>query len=157
MSRCRLTPEERYWSLARRFWSRVDASGGPHACWLWVGKAHIKTYGVISSTTAHRVSWVLHNGPIPGGCWILHVCDNPPCVNPDHLYLGSARDNSRDKRLRGHSNKGKRLAWSPQARANFTSIMRAKRTPEWNARIGAGVRAAAAQKRTQAASWRCTT
>lgn len=51
---------------------------------------------------AHRAQWVLYVGPIPEGLWVLHTCDNPPCVNLDHLYLGTPRDNSEDRDERGH-------------------------------------------------------
>lgn len=50
---------------------------------------------------AHRISWEIHNGPIPEGRNVLHHCDNPPCVNPNHLYIGSPADNARDRSGRG--------------------------------------------------------
>lgn len=50
---------------------------------------------------SHRASWEMHNGPIPEGQWVLHHCDNPPCVRPDHLYLGSNTENVRDRTDRG--------------------------------------------------------
>ena len=53
---------------------------------------------------AHRAAWVEHNGSIPCGMWVLHTCDNPSCVNPDHLFLGTAKDNSDDMRAKGREN-----------------------------------------------------
>lgn len=90
--------------LDERFWEKVEKSDG---CWLW--KAAINHgYGVIGAggrrgriLIASRVSWELNRGPIPAGVDVLHRCDNPPCVNPDHLFLGSAQDNGRDASRKG--------------------------------------------------------
>lgn len=73
--------------------------------WIWIG-ARIQTgYGHISRDgrpmEAHRASWSLENGPIPNGLSVLHRCDNPPCVNPRHLFLGSILDNNRDTIQKG--------------------------------------------------------
>ena len=92
-------------SLRRRFWDKVEKLGAED-CWPWAG-ATVKGYGSISGTSSvqryysHRVSWEIHNGKIPHGMLVLHHCDNPPCVNPDHLYIGTAQDNSNDIRSRG--------------------------------------------------------
>lgn len=92
-----------------RFWSRVDKDG---ACWEWAGARHPQGYGVFSaggrSLRAHRFAFQLANGPIPEGMFVLHSCDNPPCVNPAHLRLGSHADNMRDMSARRrHTNSQK--------------------------------------------------
>jgi hypothetical protein len=77
-----------------------------HGCWLWTGHVQDNGYGGITfnrkPTRTHRVSWILHNGPIPDGLCVLHKCDVRHCCNPDHLYLGTYADNNKDawERLR---------------------------------------------------------
>jgi hypothetical protein len=89
--------------LAERFWEKVDKSG---ECWLWTGALASNGYGRITPVTgvsagAHRVSYELHNGPIPKGMMVMHSCDVPSCVNPDHLSLGTAKDNMADMWTKG--------------------------------------------------------
>jgi hypothetical protein len=80
-------------------------------CWLWVGNALPSGYGLfrlrdngrIARMTAHRASYVLHFGAFPRNLFVCHRCDNPPCVNPDHLFLGSAADNAHDRNTKGRS------------------------------------------------------
>lgn len=91
-----------------RFWAKV-AKGGPCDCWVWQGgKQHfghgtirIKSDGVPTPVGAHRLSYVLHCGEIPDGLIVRHNCDNPPCVNPAHLLLGTRTDNAADMVARG--------------------------------------------------------
>lgn len=90
--------------LERRFWSHVDRRG-PDDCWEWTGTRLRSGYGVLSvqgaKLRAPRVSYELALGPIPDGLWVLHRCDNPPCVNPLHLFLGSHADNMADMTAKG--------------------------------------------------------
>lgn len=95
--------EERF---ASRFWGYVSR-GEPGECWEWNGYRHSFGYGMISRVgqhtmlTAHRVSWELTNGPIQDGKQVLHKCDNPPCCNPAHLFLGTHLDNMADAVAKG--------------------------------------------------------
>ncbi len=95
--------------LADRFWLSVDRSS-PDQCWLWKryldegGYGHIMDSGKIRG--AHRVSYELHHGRIPDGMHVRHRCDNPPCVNPAHLELGTNADNMADKLARGRAAAG---------------------------------------------------
>lgn len=76
-------------------------------CWLHLlgirgdGYATIKRGGV--QRGAHQVAWAQHNGPIPKGLWVLHRCDVRCCVNPSHLFLGTAKDNAADRQAKGRS------------------------------------------------------
>ena len=89
-------------TLSNRFWSMVDKLG-PDDCWLWLGSKRSNGYGVLyieeygSRPGVHRISWELHNGVIEDNKLVLHKCDNPSCVNPNHLYLGTQSDNMVDR------------------------------------------------------------
>lgn len=85
--------------FSRTFWDFVQ-KGHERDCWVWTGATIKKGYGAWSGegirSLAHRHSWSIVNGPIPDGMWVLHHCDNPPCVNPNHLYLGTVIENVQD-------------------------------------------------------------
>ena len=116
-------------SLAQILERHTDKSGGPEACWIWRGPSGGRGYGVLryqnKRWAAHRMSWTQANGPIPTGMHMCHRCDNPPCVNPAHLYPGTDADNMRDRDSRGRSKKGRpqestRKFTDEQVRAMFS-------------------------------------
>ena len=85
-----------------RFWKRAKKADCGHTseCLLWDGKKEKR--GVVKipkrgSMTAHRAAWLLEYGEIPEGMWVLHQCDVDGCVNPEHLYVGTPRDNALDR------------------------------------------------------------
>ena len=72
-------------------------------CWEWQGFRNAQGYGEYRHKKAHRVSWELANGQIPDGLYVCHKCDNPSCVRPDHLFLGTAKDNVHDMITKGRA------------------------------------------------------
>lgn len=97
-------------SIEEHFWSKVDKLSGADACWLWQAYCKKNGYGIFYidrwPSYAHRVAWGFHYGEIPKGQMVLHRCDNPPCVNPAHLFLGTQVENLLDMRNKGRSAKG---------------------------------------------------
>ena len=92
---------------SKRFWAKVNKKGD-NECWEWQAYTDKNGYGQFQSRSAHRCSYSMCNGDIPDGLIVRHKCDNPPCVNPNHLLLGTTADNVRDRDSRGrngHTNK----------------------------------------------------
>lgn len=104
-----------------RFWSKVDKKA-PNECWVWKGSFKENGYpqlgvGSITNGTrtmrmAHRLSWLIHFGEVPPKQFVLHHCDNPKCVNPNHLYLGNNADNMRDAANRNRICNGTRHSFA---------------------------------------------
>lgn len=96
--------------IEERFW-RFVSKGSEDSCWEWIGTHDGNGYGHIMRETgkspakAHRVSYEMHKGPIPKGLVVRHECDNPKCVNPKHLILGTQKDNVDDMVKRCRQNK----------------------------------------------------
>ncbi|MFG2001658.1 helix-turn-helix domain-containing protein [Spirillospora sp. NPDC048911] len=97
-------------TLEERFWSKV-AITDPDSCWEWQRSRFPKGYGQFRMSTgesprkAHRIAWMLTHGDA-GMLWVLHRCDNPPCCNPNHLFLGTAGDNVEDMIAKGRARSG---------------------------------------------------
>ena len=89
-------------TIRERFEAKVRKTKG---CWWWTACRIKHGYGMLSvfgkNRAAHRMSWVLHRGSIPEGMLVCHSCDNPGCVNPAHLFLGTQKDNIRDCLAKG--------------------------------------------------------
>jgi len=85
----------------RPFWERITKT--PSGCWEWTRRdgSRPKGYGIYERQGAHRLAWTLTYGPIPAGLFVCHSCDNPPCINPKHLFIGSASANIQDAARKG--------------------------------------------------------
>ena len=92
-------------TLAESFFGWITPGLPTDVCWEWPGKRDRSGYGCLRAQMqhlrAHRVSYILYHGPIPDGLWVLHHCDNPPCCNPAHLWLGTNAENTADKMRKG--------------------------------------------------------
>lgn len=92
------------------FWPKVDQSAGEAACWPWQGAISSWGYGTVNfrghGYGAHKLAWMMANGEVPEGLCVLHRCDNRPCCNPGHLFLGTKKDNGQDAKQKGRVWKG---------------------------------------------------
>jgi|SRR5882724_11220478 len=96
------------------------------ACILWDKSTRPNGYGAAvldgKCTSAHRLVYTQHYGAIPNGMQVLHKCDNPPCVNPAHLFVGTQKDNMRDKHAKGRDRNGPRLRGADHPKSIFTEV-----------------------------------
>lgn len=107
-----------------RFWQKVDRSGD---CWIWTAYRQRAGYGQLTVNRrhwlAHRFAWLLCNGAIPMALDVLHRCDNPPCVRPDHLFLGTHSDNMKDCVAKGrHRNSPSRGEANHKAKLTVQAV-----------------------------------
>ena len=110
-----------------RFWSKVDKQPGATACWLWRGQGRVGWgYGTLrigrdrAATTSNRAAWRILIGPIKRGLCVLHRCDNPLCVRPEHLFLGTRSQNAADRTAKNRQAKGTTL---PQAKLDEQKVV----------------------------------
>jgi len=98
-----------------RFWAKVDRRSD-HECWPWTAAARKKTqgYGAFWLNRRHhpasRIAWIVTNGDIPSGLLVCHKCDNPPCCNPNHMFLGTPQENDADRVSKGRQVRGSKFA-----------------------------------------------
>jgi hypothetical protein len=103
-----------------RFWRFVTPADSEE-CWIWSGSKDPRGYGTLSAESgsspikAYRLAYEMRHGPIPDGLVVRHKCDNPSCVNPDHLEVGTQKDNVRDMVERGRANPSSLLNLRPGA------------------------------------------
>jgi hypothetical protein len=99
-----------------RFWKRVLKTSNTIGCWEWINPSHPFGYGRLKVgkkiELAHRLSYKIHFGDITPSQCVLHKCDNPRCVNPNHLFLGNRNDNAKDRTLKGRTFKGSQVTIS---------------------------------------------
>lgn len=150
--------EERFWRYVQK-----DEAG----CWLWTGTRDDRGYGKINRSDAavtkkrpypaHRVAWELTYGPIPAGLLVRHfVCANPPCVRPDHLRLGSQKDNVADARRDGTMVCGSRSMFAKLHESDVSSVRRLLKDGLLHKEIAAmfGVKRATISQIARGKTWR---
>lgn len=124
-----------------RFWKRTNKQGRIHKeygqCWEWMAGKLPAGYGRFANDLAHRYSYREFVGEIPTGVSVLHKCDNPSCVNPDHLFLGTQQDNLKDMRDKGKQVRGERQGMSKLTEKQVVEIRR--RYKRYSRKDGSGV------------------
>lgn len=116
-NRFRRTPRP----IKEAFWEKVDIRSN-NECWEWLAGVGGDGYGKFKNGLAHRFAWELSFGNIPKGNYVCHKCDNPPCCNPEHLFLGEQIDNMRDmvSKGRGYDKSGEN---NPKAKLSENDVL----------------------------------
>lgn len=109
-----------------KFYSRIEFRDNSD-CWWWTGPKTPSGYGCFAPKhkvmySTHRLAWEINKGPIPTGMHICHICDNPPCVNPDHLFIGTNQDNVNDRVAKGRQQRGQSHGQSILTEDHITQI-----------------------------------
>lgn len=143
---------------AERFFAKVRKTPG---CWEWKAGYFDKGYGAFrlggKLRKAHRVSWEMHNGEIPEGLKVLHECDNPKCVRPEHLFLGTDQDNADDRAAKGRTAIGAACHKTKLTPENVREMRRLRvreGVPFYKLGERFGVSAPTAQRAISGLSWR---
>jgi len=129
-------------SIQKPFLERVSFGDG---CWEWQGRLHTG-YGRLRGVLAHRISWETFRGLIPEGLCVLHKCDNPSCVKPSHLFVGTQIDNIKDRHAKGRSSSGESHSKSCRGEIVGTSKLKEQDVKDIRGKREEGVRVASLSK-----------
>lgn len=141
ISLCHMAPKTI--PLEERFWKHVNKLSEDE-CWPWTGATTRGGYAQLSVGRykpdatiwgVHRLSYILHKGEIPDGMLILHSCDNPRCVNPKHLRVGTTLDNMRDRHAKGHYSVGSQNTAAKLTEADVAEIRRIYNTSRTSTKV----------------------
>jgi len=120
-------------TLEERFWAKVSKT---ETCWLWIGAKKGRGYGHIwfkgHMVAAHKIAWIIAYRQVPEGMCVLHSCDTPHCVNPDHLFLGANHDNTLDMLAKHRQSCGEARY---NAKLTETDVLEIRKSPLCNARL----------------------